>query len=72
MQERIVEIIVYLVIEFVQINDLHEVDMSSLTRDGYTQNEISKAFSWIFERMIGLKNSIGNNPGRSGFSPAVE
>lgn len=55
MQERIVEIIVYLVGELRSDKELHEVDMSSFMRDGYTQNEISRAFSWIFERIIGLK-----------------
>jgi len=27
------------------------VDVSTLTRDGYTQSEISSAFSWLFERL---------------------
>jgi uncharacterized protein Smg (DUF494 family) len=56
MQERIVEIIVYLVKELQANKRLHDVDMSSLTKDGYTQSEISTAFSWIFERMITLEN----------------
>ena len=56
MQERIVEIIIYLVNELRSDKRLQEVDMSSLARDGYTQIEISKACSWIFERMIILKN----------------
>ncbi|MFZ1978338.1 MAG: DUF494 family protein [Bacteroidota bacterium] len=56
MQERIVEIILYLVNELRLDKRLHDVDMTSLTREGYTQGEISKAFSWIFERMIILKN----------------
>jgi uncharacterized protein Smg (DUF494 family) len=56
MQERIVEIIIYLVGELRLDKRLHEVDLSSLMRQGYTQGEISKAFSWFFERMIDLKN----------------
>jgi uncharacterized protein Smg (DUF494 family) len=51
MQERIVEIIVYLVNELNSNKQLSDVDVTSLTRDGYTQTEISTAFSWVFERI---------------------
>jgi uncharacterized protein Smg (DUF494 family) len=51
MQERIVEIILYLVSEMRSNKRLSDVDVSSLTRDGYTQSEISSAFSWLFERL---------------------
>jgi uncharacterized protein Smg (DUF494 family) len=51
MQERIVEIILYLVNELRSHKRLSDVDVSSLTRDGYTQSEISSAFSWLFERL---------------------
>jgi uncharacterized protein Smg (DUF494 family) len=51
MQERVVEIILYLVSELRSNKRLSEVDVSSLTRDGYTQSEILSAFSWIFERL---------------------
>lgn len=51
MQERIVEIILFLVNELRSNKRLNDVDISSLTRDGYTQSEISSAFSWLFERL---------------------
>lgn len=51
MQERIVEIIVFLVNELKSNKQLSEVDVTSLSRDGYTQSEISSAFSWIFDRL---------------------
>jgi uncharacterized protein Smg (DUF494 family) len=51
MQERIVEIILYLVSELRSNKRLSDVDVSSLTRDGYTQSEILSAFSWLFERL---------------------
>lgn len=51
MQERIVEIILYLVNELKSNKRLSEVDVSSLERDGYTASEISSAFSWLFERL---------------------
>ena len=51
MHERIVEIILFLVTEMRSNKRLSEVDITSLTRDGYTQSEISSAFSWLFERL---------------------
>jgi uncharacterized protein Smg (DUF494 family) len=51
MQERIVEIILFLVNELRSNKRLHDVDVSTLMRDGYTQSEISSAFSWLFERI---------------------
>ena len=51
MQERVVEIILFLVNELRSNKRLNDVDISSLTRDGYTQSEISSAFSWLFERL---------------------
>jgi uncharacterized protein Smg (DUF494 family) len=62
MQERIVEIILFLVNELRSNKRLNDVDVSSLTRDGYTQSEISSAFSWLFER-ISVGKSIADLTG---------
>lgn len=51
MQERIVEIILFLVNELKSNKQLSEVDVSFLTQNGYTPTEISTAFSWLFERL---------------------
>jgi len=51
MQERIVELILYLVNELKTNKDLSDVDVAGLAREGYTQTEISTAFSWLFDRM---------------------
>jgi len=51
MQERIIEIILFLVNELRSNKHLNDVDVSMLTRNGYTQSEISSAFSWLFERL---------------------
>jgi uncharacterized protein Smg (DUF494 family) len=51
MHERIVEIILFLVNELRSNKQLSEVDVSLLTQNGYTQTEISTAFSWLFERL---------------------
>ncbi len=51
MHERIVEIILFLVNELKSSKQLSDVDVSMLTENGYTQSEISTAFSWLFERL---------------------
>ena len=51
MHERIVEIIMFLVNELRSDKQLSDVDVSFLTQSGYTQTEISTAFSWLFERL---------------------
>lgn len=51
MHERIVEIILFLVNELKSEKQLSDVDVSLLTESGYTQTEISTAFSWLFEQL---------------------
>ncbi|MCI0708443.1 MAG: DUF494 domain-containing protein [Ignavibacteriae bacterium] len=51
MHERIVEILMFLVSELKSNKQLNDIDVSFLTKNGYTQSEISTAFSWLFERM---------------------
>ena len=65
MQERVVEIILFLVNELRSNKRLNDVDVSSLTRDGYTQSEISSAFSWLFERLSTGKSITDVSSGAS-------
>jgi Smg protein len=51
MQERIIEIIVYLVNEMRNNKPLGEIDVKVLEEGGYTQAEISSAFSWLFDKL---------------------
>lgn len=51
MQERVIEIILFLISELRSDKRLNDVDISLLTRNGYTQSEISSAFSWFFEKL---------------------
>jgi len=67
MHERIVEIILFLVNELRSNKRLNDVDVNVLTRDGYTQNEISSAFSWLFER-ISLGQPLTDTTGGSSTS----
>lgn len=57
MQEKIIEIIVYLIREIQHDKRLGEIDLHVLAEDGYTENEISTAFSWLFDK-IQLGESI--------------
>lgn len=53
MQERIIEIIIYLLGEFQQISNTGKyIDLSKeLVSKGYTESEINLAFSWVFNHM---------------------
>jgi Smg protein len=57
MQEKIIEIIVYLIHEIRSDKRLGEIDLRTLADKGYTENEISTAFSWLFDK-INLGESI--------------
>jgi len=51
MQEKIIEIIVYLINEMRHNKRLGEIDLRALADRGYTQTEISAAFSWLFDKI---------------------
>ncbi|HEY9166504.1 MAG TPA: DUF494 family protein [Candidatus Kryptonia bacterium] len=51
MQEKIVELIVFLMREISQARDISHVDVSKLAERGYSQSEISTALSWIYDKM---------------------
>ncbi len=51
MQEKIVELIVFLMKEIRQTRDISKVDVSKLAESGYSQSEISTALSWIYDKM---------------------
>ena len=56
MQEKIIEIIVYLIHELRHDKRIGEIDLSTLADRGYTDNEISTAFSWLFDKI-----NVGEN-----------
>ncbi len=52
MQERLVEILVYVLNKVRTTNkQIGEIDTSALEKQGYSQNEISLALSWLFDRI---------------------
>jgi uncharacterized protein Smg (DUF494 family) len=66
MNERVVEILVYIMSEIRGgkpiANDLEVISRDLLQR-GYTQNEISSAFSWLFDRYQGESEELVRNTG---------
>lgn len=66
MNERVVEILVYIMTEMdgkQSQPDRLEVISRDLLHRGYTQNEISFAFSWLFERYEGETEELQRNNG---------
>jgi uncharacterized protein Smg (DUF494 family) len=51
MKERIVEIIVFIISEMQDNKTLGDIDLVELRKKGYSQTEISAAFSWLQEAM---------------------
>jgi uncharacterized protein Smg (DUF494 family) len=51
MQEKIIEIIVYILTEIRNSKHINDIDLKKLDRDGYTEAEINTAFAWIFSKI---------------------
>jgi uncharacterized protein Smg (DUF494 family) len=66
MNERVVEILVYIMSEIrvgkPATNNLEIISRDLLQR-GYTENEISSAFSWLFDRYQGESEELVRNTG---------
>lgn len=58
MQERIVEILVYLIGELRNNIPLTDIDLTVLSRKGYSTTEISTAFNWLYEKISDGENII--------------
>lgn len=51
MKERIVEILMYIMSEIQSEKGIADIDVGDLRNRGYTQSEISAAFSWLYDNM---------------------
>lgn len=49
MKEKVVEILMYIMSEMQESKSISDIDMSDLKSRGYTQSEISAAFSWLHD-----------------------
>lgn len=52
MKEKVVEILIYIMSEMQGNKRLSEIDLTDLVRRGYTQSEISAAFSWLYDNLF--------------------
>ena len=50
MNERIIEIILYLISQLRRDSSIEHIDVRELTADGYTDAEIGAAYSWLVDR----------------------
>jgi Smg protein len=51
MQDKVIEIIVYILSEIKEIKQLNDIDVNKLTDKGYSDTEINTAFAWIFSKL---------------------
>jgi uncharacterized protein Smg (DUF494 family) len=51
MQDKVIEIIVYILSEIKEIKQISEIDVNSLMNKGYSDTEINTAFAWIFSKL---------------------
>ncbi len=51
MQEKVIEIIVYILSRLGPANGLEDIDVKMLSNEGYTDAEINTAFAWIFSKL---------------------
>ena len=58
MQEKIVEILVYLISELRNNIPINDIDLSVLSQKGYSTTEISTAFNWLYEKISDGENII--------------
>ena len=49
MKEKVVELLIYIMSAMQDNKRISDIDLSDLKTRGYTQSEISAAFSWIYE-----------------------
>lgn len=55
--ERIIEILVVLLGEMQGKKDINDVDITSLSAMGFTEAEISTAFSWLYDKLAIVESS---------------
>lgn len=64
MQEKIIEIIVFILNEMSNNKALEDVDVNRLASEGYTDAEINTAFAWIFSKIESGEELLRKQEGR--------
>lgn len=65
MQEKVIEIIIYIVSEMRNNKRISEIDLDKLNTDGYTDAEINSAFTWIFSKIDSGEKILFEKTGKS-------
>ena len=63
MKEKVVELLVFIMTEIQENKRINDIDISDLRSKGYTQSEISAAFSWLHDNFQ-LNGSADRHEGR--------
>jgi len=65
---RVMEIILFLVGEIKRNKQIGDIDLKKLSDLGFSESEVSTAFSWLFDKMaVSEKQSVASNPRTSTF-----
>jgi uncharacterized protein Smg (DUF494 family) len=51
MKEKVVELLIFIMSEIQENKQISEIDLGDLQTRGYTQSEISAAFTWVYENI---------------------
>lgn len=74
MQEKVIEIIVYILSQLGPTKGLADIDLKKLTNEGYTDAEINTAFAWIYSKIeageVVLQEKIGSTGSHRFYHPA--
>jgi len=71
MQEKIVEILAYLIGELRNNIPINDIDLTVLSKKGYSTTEISTAFNWLYEKISDGENIITDTASTSPHSHRV-
>ncbi|MBW7889015.1 MAG: DUF494 family protein [Bacteroidetes bacterium] len=58
MHEKIVEILIYLLSELRKNTPIQDIDLTVLSKNGYSPAEISTAFNWLYEKINDGENLV--------------
>jgi len=65
---RVMEIILFLVGEIKRNKQIGDIDLKKLSDRGFSESEVSTAFSWLFDNMaVTERQSVASNPRTSTF-----
>jgi len=64
MKEKVVEILVYLMSEMQEDKKITDIEIRDLKTRGYTQSEISAAFSWLYDN-FDMSQGVATRAGKA-------